>query len=240
MPTSTPTNDGEGRGNGSSRRSTPSRPTVLVLVRHAVTEQTGPLLSGRTPGIDLSERGRQQADAVAHRLEPLPVAAVYASPIERTLQTARAIAARHGLRVRSLRGVLEADYGEWTGRKLRDLARTPLWRVVQATPSLASFPGGESIVGMQSRAVLALDEVVARHPGGTIVVVSHSDVIKAAVAHYAGMHLDLFQRIVVSPASVTVLAFGAGAPMLVKLNDAGSLADLASAPERPARRGRAR
>ncbi len=209
----------------------PTRSTRLVLVRHAVTEQTGPMLSGRTPGIDLSDSGRDQAEAVAERLAALPVTVVYASPIERTMQTARAIAARHALDVSTLPGLIEADYGEWTGGMLAELAKTDLWKVVQRTPSRARFPGGETLAGMQARIVAALDELVADHRGELIVVVSHADPIKAAIAHYTGLHLDLFQRIVVSPASVTVLELSDHAAAMVKLNDTGNLDELARAPD---------
>ncbi len=201
-------------------------PTCLVLVRHAVTEQTGPLLSGRTPGVDLSEEGRRQAKDVAQRLADAPITAIYASPIERTRQTAEAIAEPHGLEVTTLVGVLEADYGEWSGAKLAELAQTDVWKTVQRTPSRARFPGGESIAAMQARTVAALDEVVAEHPGETIVVVSHADPIKSALAHYAGTHLDHFQRLHVSPASVSVIALGPHSAMIVKYNDTGSLEEL--------------
>jgi probable phosphoglycerate mutase len=200
--------------------------TTLVLARHAVTAQTGPLLSGRAPGIDLSEEGRAQAAALGARLAGLPVAAVYASPIERTTQTAQAVAEHHGLEVQALPGVLEADYGEWTGKKLVDLAKTDLWTVVQRSPSRASFPGGESLAAMQARMVAALDALAAEHPGDLIVVVSHADPIKAAIAHYTGVHLDLFQRIVVSPASVTAFHLSPAGVAMIKCNDTGSLDEL--------------
>jgi probable phosphoglycerate mutase len=204
----------------------PLPPTRLVLVRHAVTAHTGPLLSGRMAGVDLSDQGRAQAAATADRLAVLPVAAVYASPIERTTQTAESIAARHGLEVRPLPGVIEADYGEWTGGRIAELAETDEWKVVQVAPSRARFPGGETIREMQARTVAALDEVVAAHAHETVVVVSHADPIKSAIAHYTGMHLDLFQRVHVSPASVTVLDFHRFGAMLVKCNDTGGLDDL--------------
>ena len=208
----------------------PKRGTRLVLARHALTAQTGPLLSGRAPGIDLSDTGRAQAEALGARLAGLPVAAVYASPIERTTQTAAAIAEQHGLDVRPLDGVLEADYGEWTGQKIADLAKTDLWKVVQRTPSRAAFPGGESLTSMQARMVAALEEVVAGHPGEIVVVVSHADPIKAAIAHFGGMHLDLFQRVVVAPASVTVFEFSGHGVAMLKCNDTGTLDELAPAP----------
>jgi probable phosphoglycerate mutase len=210
----------------------PKPPTRLVLVRHAVTAHTGPLLSGRMPEIDLSEKGRAQAEAAAERLSVLPVAAVYASPIERTTQTAQLIAKLHGLPVRALDGVIEADYGEWTGGKIVDLAKTEEWKVVQVAPSRARFPGGETIRAMQARTVAALDDVVAAHPHETVVVVSHADPIKSAIAHYTGMHLDLFQRVHVGPASATIIDFHPYGTMLVKCNDTGGLADLL--PEPPA------
>ena len=209
---------------------TPPPVTRLVLVRHAVTAQTGPLLSGRQPGVALSDEGRRQAAALADRLAALPVAAVYASPIERTTETAQAVARRHRLEVRALDGVLEADYGEWTGQKLADLAKTDLWKVVQRAPSRASFPGGESLAAMQARMVRALEGVVADHAGELVVVVSHADPIKAAIAHYTGVHLDLFQRIVVAPASVSAFAFSGTGVALLKCNDTGTLDDLKPPP----------
>jgi len=204
--------------------------TRVVLVRHGVTAQTGPLLSGRLPGIALSDKGVEQAEHAATRLASLAISAVYASPIERTTQTAQCIAARFGLPVVALEGVIEADYGDWTGGKIAELAKTDEWKVVQVAPSRARFPGGESIRKMQARVVDALDALVAEHSNETIVVVSHADPIKSAIAHYAGMHLDLFQRVHVSPASVTVLEFHAFGVTLVKCNDTGTLDELVPAP----------
>ena len=209
---------------------TPPPVTKLVLARHAVTPQTGPMLTGRAPGVDLSDRGREQAAALGERLAGLPVAVVYASPIERTMQTAAAVAQHHGLEVRELPGVLEADYGEWTGGTIAELAKTDLWRTVQRAPSRARFPSGESLAEMQTRMVSALEAVVADHPGELVVVVSHADPIKAAIAHYTGMHLDLFQRIVVSPASVTVFELSPYGAAMVKCNDTGSLDELKPRP----------
>lgn len=184
------------------------------------------MLTGRSPGVGLSDEGRRQAKTVGERLADLPVVAVYASPIERTTQTAEAVAAHHGLAVRSLPGVIEADYGEWTGGKLADLVKTDLWKTVQRAPSRARFPGGESLAAMQHRMVAALEAVVAEHCGEVVVVVSHADPIKAAIAHFTGLHLDLFQRIVVSPASVTVFELSERGSALVKCNDTGTLDEL--------------
>ncbi len=212
------------------RASAPAPSTKLVLVRHAVTGVTGSVLSGRAAGIDLSDDGRRQAEAVGERLAPLPVAGVYTSPIERTAQTAECIAKHHDLEVRPLPGVIEADYGEWTGAKLADLAKTDLWKTVQVAPSRARFPGGESLAEMQSRMVAALEAVVAEHEGKVVVVVSHADPIKSAIAHFTGVHLDLFQRVVVSPASVTVLELGPWGAALLKCNDTGRLDELVPNP----------
>src|SRR5262245_16996136 len=230
--TGTPTDEaGETTASDAPRAEKPKPPTRLVLVRHAVTAHNGPLPSGRMPGVDLSEKGVGQAEATAQRLAKLPVAAVYASPIERTTQTAQQIAAHHALDVRPLPGVIEADYGDWTGGKIAELAKTDVWKVVQAAPSRARFPNGESITEMQARTVAALDEIIARHPNETVVVVSHADPIKSAIAHYGGMHLDLFQRVHVAPASVTVFDFHPFGVMLVKCNDTGGLDDLLPEPE---------
>ena len=206
------------------------RSTRIVLVRHAVTAETGSKLSGRAPGIDLSEVGRAQAEQAGERLAPVPVAAVYASPIERTTQTAELIAKHHGLGVLPLPGVIEADYGEWTGEKLSDLMKLDLWKTVQAAPSRVRFPDGEAMVAMQARMVGAIEALATDHPGETVVVVSHADPIKAAVAHFTGLPLDLFQRIAVAPASVTVLELGQFGATLVKSNDTGTMDDLVPKP----------
>jgi probable phosphomutase (TIGR03848 family) len=209
---------------------------LLLLLRHAVTDHTGARLSGWMPGLHLSEEGRQQARALAERLGPVPVDALYASPLERCQETAAAIADARGLVVESLEDVGEVKYGDWTGRTLKELAREPLWKVVQATPSAARFPEGESLYQMQARAVQAVERLRAAHPEQTVAVCSHADVIKALACHYLGMHLDLFQRVVVSPASVTAVAFGP-VPYLVRLNDTGGNGDLAP-PKRSRRRRR--
>jgi probable phosphoglycerate mutase len=214
--------------NGDEAAKTEAKPpTRLILVRHAVTAHTGPLLSGRMPGIHLSDKGVGQAEAAATRLAKLPIAAIYASPIERTTQTAQCIAAHHAMDVSPLPGVIEADYGDWTGGKIADLAKTDLWRTVQRAPSRARFPSGESLAEMQTRMVTALDRLRAAHDGGVVVCVSHADTIKAAVAHAMGTHIDLFQRIVISPCSITAIAYSPGGPVVLTVNSTGgSLAEL--------------
>jgi probable phosphomutase (TIGR03848 family) len=194
--------------------------TTLVLLRHATTAATGTRLGGWKPGVHLDAGGRAQAEAAARRLARLPVTAVYSSPLERTRETAAVVARSHGLRVRVDRDLGEVEYGDWTDRPLSRLRRLSAWRVVQRTPSRMAFPGGGTIRGAQARAVDATERLAAAHPGGTLVLVSHADVIKAVVAHHLGMGLDLFQRLVVSPASSTVLLLPDGEhPLLLGLND---------------------
>jgi probable phosphomutase (TIGR03848 family) len=193
--------------------------TTLVLVRHATTAATGKRLGGWTPGVHLDDAGRRQAEATAARLAELPIAAVYASPLERTQETGRIVARPHGLRVRTRRDLGEVDYGDWTDRPLGQLRRRKDWAVVQATPSRMTFPGGESIRAAQARAVDATERLAAEHGDDTIVCVSHADVIKAVVAHHLAMPLDAFQRLVIEPASVTVLHLpGRGHPLLLACN----------------------
>src|SRR5215211_7425876 len=210
---------------------------LLLLLRHAVTDHTGARLSGWMPGLHLTEQGREQAEALAGRLAPVPVDALYASPLERCQETAAVLAKARGLEMSTLQDLGEVRYGDWTGRTLKELAREPLWKVVQATPSAARFPDGESLYEMQARAVLAIERLREAHPKQTVAVCSHADVIKAVTCHYLGMHLDLFQRLVVSPASVTAIAFGP-VPYLARLNDTGGNADLAPPPRRARRRSR--
>ena len=199
----------------------------LLLTRHAVTAQTGSFLSGWTPGLHLSDEGRAQAAALAGRLAPVTIHAVYSSPLERCMETALAIAGPRGLAVRELPELGEVRYGDWTGRELKDLAKEDLWRTVQRTPSSARFPGGESLLEMQARAVAAIERLRAlpEHGGQSVLVASHADVIKAVAAHYTGMHLDHFQRLVVGPASLTAIGFGP-VPHLLRLNASGDDADL--------------
>ncbi|MFO7961517.1 MAG: MSMEG_4193 family putative phosphomutase [Nitriliruptoraceae bacterium] len=195
---------------------------TIVLVRHATTAATGKRLGGWTAGVHLDEAGEAQARATAERLAGARITAVYSSPLERTQDTARIVARPHGLKVRTRRGLGEVDYGEWTDRPLGQLRRRKLWAVIQTTPSRVTFPGGGSIRGAQSRAVEATESLAGEHPGEVIVCVSHADVIKAVVAHHLAMPLDAFQRLVISPASITVLALPAGAaPALLTINDTG-------------------
>lgn len=202
--------------------------TTILLVRHGLTPTTGKLLPGRAPGLHLSQEGRAQADRAAERIAQLKsVDAVYASPLERARETAAPIAAARKLKVTIDKGLLECDFGDWTGAELKALMKLPAWGTVQRAPSTFTFPGGESFTAMQNRIVGALDRLRALHPGGVVVCVSHADPIKAAVAHALGSHIDLFQRIVISTCSVSAIAYGMGTPAVLTVNSTGgSLAEL--------------
>ena len=218
------------RNGGAVRRDgrKPPPSTLILLVRHGQTATTGTLLPGRAPGLHLADKGNEQAVAVAERINALSrVDAVYASPLERARETAAPIGAVRKLRVRIERGLLECDFGEWTGQELKTLMKLPAWSTVQRYPSGFRFPGGESFTEMQSRMVATVERLCAAHPGGVVVAVSHADPIKALVAHAMGTHLDLFQRIVISTCSVTAIAYGAGGPVVLTVNSTGgSLAEL--------------
>ena len=206
----------------------PPAPTLVLLVRHGQTPTTGKILPGRATGLHLADTGRQQADKVAERLAGFRnVDAVYASPLERARETAAPIARALNLRVRIERGLLECDFGDWTGAELKKLMKKPEWTTVQRAPSTFRFPNGESFTEMQTRMVSTLDRLVERHRGRTIVCVSHADPIKAAVAHAMGTHLDLFQRVVIGTCSVSAVAYSTGGPVVLTVNSTGgSLADL--------------
>ncbi len=199
-------------------------PTRILLIRHGINDyiQKG-LLAGRTPGVHLNAHGQQQALALAERLANTPLAAIYSSPLERTLETAAPLAQRAGLAVQCLDGIIESDCGEWTGRALEELNKTEAWKLVQIQPSRFRFPAGESMAQIQARMVATLEELQIAHPGQTIAVVSHSDPIKLAVAYYLGMGLDAFQRLEIAPASITELEFTPWRTRLLRLNDCAHL-----------------
>ncbi len=221
---------------------------TVILVRHGRTEAnaTG-LLAGRTPGVRLDATGAEQATRVAERLAVLPLAALVSSPLERCRDTAAAIgkAQQARTRVARERGLTECDYGEWQGRTIKELAKEPLWRTVQTQPSAATFPGGESMTAMQARAVEAVRRrdaaVEAEHGAAAVwVAVSHGDVIKSVLADALGMHLDLFQRIHVDPASVSIVRYTGTRPYVLATNThAGDLGWLAPPKRKRSRRTRA-
>ena len=205
-----------------ARKSDAPKPTMVLFVRHGQTPTTGASLPGRAPGLHLADEGIAQAEAAAQRIAAVDsAAAVYASPLERTRETAKPIARALKLRVRQSFGLIECDFGTWTGKKLDDLRKKPEWKQVQRYPSGFRFPRGESFAEMQSRALDTVHRLVAAHPEETIVAVSHADVIKAIVASATGTHLDLFQRIVVSPCSITAILYTSEGPIVLTINSTG-------------------
>lgn len=209
---------------------------TVLLVRHGRTtaNATG-LLAGRTPGVALDAHGRDQAARTGDRIAAVPVAAVVSSPLDRCRETARAIVERQAVAPPSSveDEITECDYGRWQGRRLDELAKEGLWRTVQSHPSAVVFPGGESMTGMQARAVAAIRrhdaEIEAEHgPGAVWVAVSHGDIIKSVLADALGMHLDMFQRLEAGPASVSIVSYGASRPRVLAINtDSGDLSWLA-------------
>jgi probable phosphomutase (TIGR03848 family) len=199
---------------------------TVILLRHGRTSaNSSGTLAGRTPGVHLDELGRSQAERVGDRLAVVPLVELVSSPLERCRETARAVATRQTSkpRVHSDKALTECDYGEWQGRKLRELAKLALWKTVQSNPSAATFPGGESLPQMQARAVNAVRRrdaaVTAAHGTDAVwLAVSHGDVIKSVIADALGMHLDLFQRIQVDPASVSVIRYTDDRPYVLAAN----------------------
>lgn len=192
--------------------------TTIVLVRHATTPATGRRLGGWTPGVHLDAAGVKAAAALGDAFADVAVAAVYASPLERTRETAQPIAKAHGLRVKVRRDLGEVEYGTWTDQPLSRLRKRALWEPIQHAPSRVQFPEGESLRAAQFRAVSLIEALVAHHPDETVVAVSHADIIKAVLAQYLGMPLDAFQRLAVDPASASVLQLAAHSQMVTHIN----------------------
>jgi probable phosphomutase (TIGR03848 family) len=220
--------------------------STVILLRHGKSTANGSgVLAGRTPKVGLDDTGRAQADKLVERLAGVPVAELVVSPMLRCKQTVTPLAADRGLAKTVEARLSEVDYGEWTGRDLKTLVKEPLWRVVQGHPSAAVFPGGEGLAAMQARAVAAIRahdaRITAEHGDHAVwVACSHGDVIKAILADALGQHLDAFQRIVVDPASVSVIRYTETRPFVLRVNDnGGSLAGIAPPPPKAkAKRGR--
>jgi probable phosphomutase (TIGR03848 family) len=214
--------------------------TTVILLRHGrTTANAGGVLAGWTPGVRLDESGEAQVRAVGERLARVPLAAVVSSPLERCVQTASAVTAGRDLDVRTDERFGEARYGDWTGRTIKELAKQPLWKVVQQHPSAAVFPGpeGEGLAQTQARAVAAVRAWNAElGPDAVWLACSHGDVIKAVLADALGLHLDQFQRIVVDPASISVVTYTETRPFVVRVNDIGG--DVSALIPPPRKRGR--
>ncbi|GAB3307903.1 histidine phosphatase family protein [Geodermatophilus aquaeductus] len=218
--------------------------TTVILLRHGrTTANAGGVLAGWTPGVQLDETGQAQVAAVGQRLAPVPLAAVVSSPLERCRQTAGAVLDGRELELQTDDRLGEARYGDWTGRKLEELVKDPMWKVVQQHPSAAVFPGpeGEGLAQTQARAVAAVREWNARlGPDAVWLACSHGDVIKAVLADALGLHLDAFQRIVVDPASISVVTYTETRPFVVRVNDTGGDVSALVPPKKRPRRRRGR
>jgi probable phosphoglycerate mutase len=199
----------------------------LLLIRHGKNDWVGDRLAGWTPNVHLNQEGRDQATALVQQLSHISLDAIYSSPLERTLETAQPLAEARGLTIQACKELGETRYGDWTGRALKELKNDDLWPVVQVYPGGVRFPNGESMREVQARIVAKLDDIRDTHPGQTVTVVSHSDPIKIAAATYLGLPLDLFQRLTISPASVTAFSFTRFGPRLICLNHTGELPSFA-------------
>ncbi len=198
--------------------------TRFLLVRHATNDGVDSgRLAGRSPSVHLNARGRAEALSLAASLSEVELTKVVASPLERTRETAAYLASPRGMPVEMNEGILEIDFGSWTGQKLDDLRKDPLWAGVIHAPSVTRFPGGETLLEAQQRAVAAIGALRVENPEGVVAVVSHADIIKAVLAHFAGVHIDLFQRINVSPASVSIVDFSERGPFIQCINHRDAL-----------------
>jgi probable phosphomutase (TIGR03848 family) len=207
--------------------------TIVLLVRHGRTAANARgILAGRAPGVELDGVGRRQARGLAGRLRGVPITAVVRSPLERCEQTAALLLdGRDGVPVEVEPRLVECDYGAWSGRPLAELAREPMWATIQAQPSAVTFPDGEAMLDMAHRAVAAAGDWAQRHPDGVLVLVSHGDVIKAIVSDALGQPFDAFQRIAISPASVSVIVHRDGQrPMVLGVNLTAGRVHVPSAP----------
>jgi probable phosphomutase (TIGR03848 family) len=201
--------------------------TLVLLIRHGQTPTTGKTLPGRAKGLHLADVGREQAENVAKRLGVLArIDAIYASPLERARETAMPLAKARKLPIKIDRGLLECEFGDWTGAELKDLMKKPEWATVQKYPSGFRFPNGESFSEMQTRIVSAVHRLADAHVGGVIACVSHADPIKAVVADAMGTHLDLFQRVSISTCSVSAISYGPHGPNVLCVNSIGDLSAL--------------
>jgi probable phosphomutase (TIGR03848 family) len=200
----------------------PPTSTLFLLVRHGQTPTTGKLLPGRAPGLHLADSGRAQAQDAADRIAALKrVDAIYSSPLERARETADPIGKARGLKVQVDKGLLECDFGEWTGSELKQVMKLPEWQTVQRAPSTFRFPAGESFTEMQARMLSTIERLRTAHTGGVVVCVSHADPIKAVVSHAMGTHIDLFQRVVISTCSITAIAYSTEGPIVLTVNSTG-------------------
>ena len=198
--------------------------TYVLLIRHGENDWVGSdRLAGRTPGVHLNDKGHEQARELAALLAKQPITAIFSSPLERCMETALPLAKKLDLPATPEAGVLEVDYGDWRGQNLKELAKDSAWKMVQHFPSAFRFPGGETLQEVQSRAVETIARIHNTHPNQTVAIFSHGDVIRTTLAYFLGTHIDLFQRIAISTASVSILALHNQRPMVLGMNYVASL-----------------
>lgn len=197
--------------------------TKFLLIRHATTNSVGKRLSGRTPGVSLNEEGQQQAAQLAERLSNVQLAAIYTSPLERAVETTQPLAAAKQLNYTIADDFIEMDFGQWTNLTFQELDSDAQFKLFNQFRSNTRIPGGETMLEAQLRIVTGMQKLCKKHPNETIAIVSHSDLIKAAVAYYAGIHLDMFQRIEISPASVSIIEVYDETARLILLNHTGEI-----------------
>jgi probable phosphoglycerate mutase len=208
--------------------------TYVLLIRHGENDWVGTnRLAGRTPGVHLNDKGRSQAAQLAALLQNQPIRAIYSSPLERCMETARPLGHQLGVPVQPEAGIIEVDYGAWQGGALKELSAKPEWQMVQHYPSQYRFPEGETLHEAQTRAVAAINRLAADHSGAAIALFSHGDIIRTSLAHYLGVPLDLFQRIAVHTASISAIGFFNGRPMVLAINHLAEIPVFASKQEAP-------
>jgi probable phosphoglycerate mutase len=192
--------------------------TTFWLIRHAETDAVGKTVSGRLPDVHLNSNGRRQAELLAQALARVPLASIYTSPLERALETAEPLARARNLNIRTCEAVNELDFAEWAGKPWSELDPLPEWQRFNAVRSLAPAAGGELMLDVQARIVRELECMRRRHPDQHVAIVSHADILKAAIAHVAGIPIDLFQRIEISPASFSTITLAEHGPKILRLN----------------------
>jgi probable phosphomutase (TIGR03848 family) len=197
--------------------------TKFLLIRHATTDAVGKRLSGRLPGVSLNDAGRQQAQHLAGRLADVHISAVYSSPLERAVETAQPFAATHQLSCTTTDDFLEIDFGKWTNSTFQEIENDPQFKLFNTFRSGTRIRGGETMLEAQTRIINGLEKLCAKHHNQTVAVVSHADLIKSAIMYYTGIHLDMFQRIEISPASVSILEIYDETARVTLINDTGSL-----------------
>jgi probable phosphomutase (TIGR03848 family) len=192
--------------------------TMFLLIRHGMTDAVGHNMTGRSPGVELNATGKAQIQTLSDRMGPMQIDAIYASPLERTRDTANALARARGMEVQFDDRLIEIDYGQWTGRRFADMADDPAWQLYNAVRSVTRPPGGDSLLDIQHRAVNALIDYRTRHSTGVVAVVSHADTLRAMLLYFLGMPIDFVLRLELSPARISVLQIGDGPPRLLQVN----------------------